>query len=389
MVELIKLFIKYRRVFIINFFLAVGIAVILFFSLPRKFRATAEIMPSLEPETIMSIGTSLTMANPLLSFMVTPADIYARILKSRSVIEPVIDKLDLQKKFKAKYKDVLIKKLQRAIEVKTYPEGLIEVSFEHRDKLLATQIVNQAISTLDSVNKYTVNTKGRELRLFLAQRLSEVKKELSSYQDSLKNLQQKYKFIELTDEYAVVAEKYTEFYANLLQNKTELELLEKLYGKDSRLSFVEQKREKIKILENYIIQMLNGKNKDNPSFGPGFALPFSRIPEVAKKYIMFLAEIEARKEVYAFLFSKYEEAKILEKKDTPTLSILSYATAPQKKSWPKGSYLVFISVIISFFVSILYVAFMENKELQDLWNYFKKEIAEDFSFFSRSSRRNL
>ena len=64
MINLIKLFFKYRKIFVINTFLAVSIALILFFTLPRRYKATSEIIPTLEPEIVATIGTCLLYTSP-------------------------------------------------------------------------------------------------------------------------------------------------------------------------------------------------------------------------------------------------------------------------------------------------------------------------------------
>ena len=381
MINLIKLFFKYRKIFVINTFLAVSIALILFFTLPRRYKATSEIIPTLEPEIVATIGTSLIMSNPLLSFLVTPADIYARILKSRCVIGQLVDKLGLVEKMGARNREALVKKLQRSLIVKTYPEGLIEVSFEHKDKELAVAIVNTSVSLLDSINKYTLMTKGKELRRFLEQRLKEVKEELETFQDSLRSLQESYNFVNLEEEYKSFIGEYITLYADLFKEKIETEFLKEIYGEGSSTLF--QKEKKIQVLQKKLRDIFHKGGFKDGGYGPGFAIPVRAVPSIFKKYVTILAEIEARKEAYSFIFAKYEEAKIMEKKDTPTLTILSYATLPQLKSWPRGSRMLLIAVFIALMVSVILVFIEENEQIQELLEYMRNAIREDLSFFRR------
>ncbi|RLJ04271.1 MAG: hypothetical protein DRP08_02135 [Candidatus Aenigmatarchaeota archaeon] len=382
MTKYLKIIIKYRWIYFLSFFIPVSIALILFFTLPRRYTATAEIMPSLEPETMATIGASLTLANPFLNLMVTPADIYARILRSRTVVEGVIDKLDLQRRFKARYKDVLIRKLQKSIGIKVYPEGLIEVYYEHKDKVLATRIVNEFILVADSVNRYAVMTKGKELRIFLEGRLKEMRLELSAYQDSLGELQKKYGFIDLPEEYKAFAHSFVNVYTDLVLEKARLEYIANLYGKDSPL--VEKKEKQIRALKDYINKkILKGQNISEEGYGVGFSVSLNKLPEVLKKYLMYNAEIEARKEAYSFLFSKYEEAKLLEKKDTPTINILSFAKIPQKKSWPRGSRLVFLGIVVGFIVSFLYTIYAEKEQVKEIIDLLIESFDKDLSVFRK------
>ncbi|MFO7891950.1 MAG: GNVR domain-containing protein [bacterium] len=61
-----------------------------------------------------------------------------------------------------------------------------------------------------------------------------------------------------------------------------------------------------------------------------------------------------------YLAPQYEQAKIQEMKDVPTIQVIDWATRPEWKSKPKRAYIVILSFLISFMVSILLVLTYEG-----------------------------
>lgn len=362
MKNFISLFKRYFKIFLGVYLAGFVIAIILFITLPRKYQATAEIMPSLEPELMMTIGSSLANINPLLGLMVSTSDIFARIIQSRAVLYPVIDSLNLKERFKTKSYIRTYRKLMKGIEVKSYTEGIVEISYEDKDKKFATDLVNLVVRELDRFNKQTVMTKGRALREFLDLRLKEEEQLLSALRDSLQNFQKKYGTVFPEDEYKEWVTSYYEIFKGYLTSKAEYDYYREIYPSESPI--LSLKLNELKAYEKQLRVVANEPTVDTQftKIPKILNVPLTDIPELARKYLDLMVKIKAHEEVYTFLFTKYEEAKILEKKDTPTFTVMQWAEIPDYKSYPRGTILVLFFFFISTLVNILIFMVGELKE---------------------------
>jgi|UniRef100_A0A7V3NU46 uncharacterized protein involved in exopolysaccharide biosynthesis len=353
---------RYFKIFFIVYLVGFLLALVLFFTLPRKYKATAEIMPTLEPELMMTIGSSLANINPLLGLMVSPADIYARITQSRAVLYPVIDSLNLKQRFKTNSYIRAYRKLLKGIEIKSYTEGIVEISYEDKDRQFAADLVNLVVRELDRFNKQTVMTKGKALRAFLEQRLKEEDQLIGTLRDSLERFQKKYGTVSPEDEYKEWVSSYFDIYKGYLLSKAEYDYLKEIYSPENPI--LNMKLNELQVYEKQLKDFANETRSDSSQAKAPRILnfPLRTVPELAKTYWDLFVKIKAHEEVYTFLFTKYEEAKILEKKDTPTFTVMHWAEVPDYKSYPRGTVLVMFFFFISTLINILLFMFGELKE---------------------------
>ncbi|GAJ22508.1 unnamed protein product, partial [marine sediment metagenome] len=78
-------------------------------------------------------------------------------------------------------------------------------------------------------------------------------------------------------------------------------------------------------------------------FGAGFSIPFAKLPELSLEYVRLLRDAKVQEAIYELLTQQYEQAKIMEVKDTPTVQILDRASPPEKKTSPKRSRIVIMA----------------------------------------------
>ena len=71
------------------------------------------------------------------------------------------------------------------------------------------------------------------------------------------------------------------------------------------------------------------------------------------KYIQLKREQEIQGYIFQYLTQQYEQAKLEEVKDTPSIQILDTAVEPILKTWPKRTLLVVIAAILSIFIGVL------------------------------------
>ena len=82
---------------------------------------------------------------------------------------------------------------------------------------------------------------------------------------------------------------------------------------------------------------------------------FSEVPNLEIELLRLKREVEIQSKLYAFLTQQYEESKIQEARDTPTIQILDDASTPIKRFKPKRTIMVIGYSLIAFVLSAIYV----------------------------------
>ena len=84
------------------------------------------------------------------------------------------------------------------------------------------------------------------------------------------------------------------------------------------------------------------------------------MPDLITKYFRLEREFEIQKTIYAFLVQEFEEAKIQETRDTPTLHIIDEAVPPIKRNKPQRSIIVLASGFTAILFSLFFVFISES-----------------------------
>jgi hypothetical protein len=71
--------------------------------------------------------------------------------------------------------------------------------------------------------------------------------------------------------------------------------------------------------------------------------PFSDAPQLQSRFAELQLEVEIQSELYKFLTQQYEQARIRETQDTPSLQILDQPVKATKRSSPRRSVFVILA----------------------------------------------
>ena len=131
--------------------------------------------------------------------------------------------------------------------------------------------------------------------------------------------------------------------------------------------YIRTKRELAGLQKKYsdFISGENGTNKKSTSAKDVF-LPLTNIPNLGVEYARLYRDMVLQEKLLEFLLPEYEQAKIKEAKNTPTVQVLDEAVRPIKKSSPKRLLLVISAGLLSFVCCFFYIVGLEN--LQEMRN---------------------
>ncbi len=347
-----------RKKFILTFVLVLTLlALIISLLLPKWYQASAlllppkDLTPPLPGLAKLSEVVSLTKGLEL-PVMVTASDVYARILKSRTITERIIEAFDLQKRYNTKTFKKTYKELLSHTKFTVTEEGLLMISVEDKDPQVAADMANAFIDELDKMNRRIAVERIRQNREFIEERLAQVKEELDSARRDFERFQIENNAIDFEEQIRLAIEQAIQLKVSLAKIDLELKMKENILSKDNPEYLELQRRRK------YIQAQLDRLEKENPD-SSFFSLPISAIPSLRGQYEVLYSRVKVNESLYKILLEQLEHAKIQESEKTPTLSVLDWAKPPDLKSRPKRSIIVGGTFGFSLLFAILMAACLE------------------------------
>jgi tyrosine-protein kinase Etk/Wzc len=382
-IDYLEVIIKWRKFIVRNVIVITIIAVIVSLLLTKKYTATATMLPpSSEQNMMLSFMaggglpgglSNIPGISSILPGLATPSDLYAAILRSGRIKSKIVKKFDLKRVFKAKKMYNVYEILDEITQITVSPEGIVSVSVTYKDKHLASDIANTYLAELDRFNTETAMTTGKRYRIFIEERLKDTSDSLARTEEALRQFQEKHHMIAIDIEIEKAI-------ATIAELKSRIILLEVKKGALTSSSQIDNPylyniNKELRELKKQLSKIEFGeKQKNKKEFGAGFSVPFSELPEVSLEYVRVLRNVKVQEAIYELLTQQYEQAKITELKDTPTIQILDRASPPEKKSFPKRAIIVILSFFGAIAANILVIFGIE---------YIRDERKDDKSSVSR------
>lgn len=199
------------------------LAISLSFVLPKEYESTV-LVRAKAPKQGSGISLQAAAAVALLGGGVsTPSQTYIELLKSRSVLEPVIAQLDLPEEKKSKLEAKAFAK--RYLKVtNTKGTDLIEITAigktPEEAQAIATNVVSAFQKTLTTMNQSEQSLMVR----FLNERINVAKKDMETAEQNLEKFRQQEKLYVPDEQAKSVIKKITEFDQRLAQIQVENEM---------------------------------------------------------------------------------------------------------------------------------------------------------------------
>ena len=270
------------------------------------------------------------MAGVKVPTQAVPADVFVAVLDSRSLNEEVVRRFGLQRRYRTRFLVDAVKQLRRHARFKVTDAGTIQISVEDRDPKQAAAMTNAYVDLLDRFNREMRMTRGRRTRLFVESRLNETRGELARAEQRLASYQSIHKSAVLSREMSSATETAARLYAERTALQVRLGVAETYTRGPS--DETTQIRDQLAALDRQLA-----------------LLPASGL-ELARLY----RDVRTSEQVFIVLTAQYEQARIDEVRDTPTIDVLDRATPPEKKTRPRRSLMVAAAFLLSLGLGVGY-----------------------------------
>ena len=341
--------------------MTMGTLVVSFF-LPKIYESTATLLPQLESNNGVGLGAlfasgaassaAQSLGISLPGSPATPTDVFTAMLKSRIMADDIIRRFDLMEHYETKTMHDARGSLEGATRIVVTKEKVIKVAVEDKDPQLASDIANFYVSNLDRLNQTLSVSKARENRKFIEQRVAETQTALVKVEDALKEFQTQNRTVAIEAQSKAMIEATAMIQAQIMAQEVQLQVMGSYLSSNNPeiarvQSSISELRKQLQIMET-------GKSGKERLPGDRLRPAITSVPTLALEYGRLARDLKVQETLYALLISQYEQAKLTEARDTPTVQVLDPAIPAERKSRPKILLNVLIAGILSLFVGLFW-----------------------------------
>lgn len=371
---------KYNRFIMAFTAVSIVLALIYVMVVPYSYTAKTVILP---PQTkgdssmgalLGNLGGLNAMPGAGALGLKNPSDMYLGMLKSRTVADRVIVRLDLQKHYQTKTITKAREVLKYASNITAAKDGFITVEYTHSDPVMAAKIANAYIQELDGLNSTLAVTEAAKRRLFYEKQIKETAVSLSQAEAAMKQTQRKTGWYEFGGGDLAMAAGGAgglspacgapRVNASVLMKAEEMRAhitLKELDLASKRAYMTEQNPEYVRALATLAALKANLTKLEgsaSPS-GADVKVPVNQLSDIGFAYIHQLRDLKYKQSLFELFSKQFEMAKMDEAKESPLVQVVDKALPPEERSYPKRAQMMVIATILAFVISLL-LAFIMN-----------------------------
>jgi len=308
--------------------------------LPVKYTSSATVIStgSKQQSGLMGLlgGSGLPMPDFGLSGTSEDISVYLSILSSRSLQRKMIREFNLEKRYDVEDIERAMEKFSNYLAYRITDEGSLIIEVTDEEPYFAKKVVDRLLIYIDSTNVAMRMDRGKYNREFFGKRLAESEKRLLEIEDSLLVFQDKYRVLDVPVQIEKTIDTYATLYAQLVQVEIEYDVAKVIISENDPQ--LKQKELLIKSLQRRLNTLEKLPDDD-------VLLAISQIPFTAMKYFRLQRDLEIQNQIIKFLYPQYEQARMEENKNIPSIQSLDPPVVPIHKSKPFRSLIVLVSTV--------------------------------------------
>src|SRR3990172_6352270 len=353
LLDLLIVLAKRKRLIIGITFGAAVIAAIASLLMTPIYKAETKILPPQQGSSGMA-SQLLSQLGGAASFIggaagvKTSNDLYIALLKSRPILDNMIDRLKLMEFYKVKSREDARSALRGILKTQDDKKsGIVSIGIEDKDPKLAADIANAFVDELREYNKRLALTEASQKRLFFEEQLKDVKEGLIKSEEAMKGFQEKTGAFKIDEQAKAAIEGIAKLRAQIAEREVQIRVM-RTYATSFNPD-IQRVEEELKGLK----EQLRGLEEKGSGNNPDVILSTGRIPALGTEYIRKLREFKYHEALYEILLKQYEMARLDEAKDAPIIQVIEKAIPPEKRIKPKRSQMVMIASVTGFFISVI------------------------------------
>lgn len=309
---------------------------------PQQSQSTASAMLSQLGGLAGGAGAALGLKNP--------NDLYLAMLKSRAIVDKLITRFDLQKKYEQKMLGSTRQIVGSNSEISSGKDGIISIEFQDKDPKLATAITNAYVEELVALTGKFSLTEASHRRAFFEKQLIQAKDNLVATEQSLTGALDSKGMISVDAQSRVILESVARLRAGISAKEIQLKSMQ---------AFVTPNNTEYKRINEEILSMREAlaklENGTPPDAGTGVKEAKNGLGN-----IQVLRDLKYHTMLYELLAKQYEVARLDEAKDIPMIQVLDVAIEPEHKFKPQRALMTIFSAFLGLFIALIYAFMTES-----------------------------
>ncbi|MBS0170423.1 MAG: hypothetical protein JSR62_08710 [Nitrospira sp.] len=339
--------------------------------LPKIYESTAAVLPQLESKEtgalgalLMATGAAGNMAQNLgvnlPGLPTTPTDVFVSILKSRVMADDVITKFGLMERYREKTMVDTREELTDRVRITVTKEKVIKVAVEDIDPQVAADIANFYVANLDRLNRTVNVSKAGQNRVFIERRLAETQETMSKAEEALRDFQTKNRTVAVEAQSKVMIEAAAMIQAQITAQEVQSQVMGTYLSSDN--PDLARIHSNIDELKKQLAMMESGKNGKGMLPGQDRLHPaMISVPELALQYARLFRQVKVQETLFTLLTSQYEQAKIAEARDTPTVQVLDPGVPADKRSRPRVLLNLAVAGVLALVLGVFLAFFLDYR----------------------------
>lgn len=334
--------------------------------IPHEYSSTARIMPPDQGGSggLLSLlagaaggsqGASPGLASFAGNFLgsANKGALFVDLARSRTVEDRIIDRYNLQKVYRARYKQDARGMLVAHTSVEEdRKSGVLSITVTDVSPQRARDLAQAYVEELDRLLSQVSTSAARRERIFIEQRLAAVKTDLEDAEQQFSVFASQKGTPDIKEQAKATVDAAAVLQGQLIAAQAELQGLEQIYtGNNVR---VRSLKARVDELQNQL-QKLGGTDASLtavPSDSKEIYPSIRELPLLGVQWADLYRRMRLQETVYELLNQQYELTRIQEAKEIPTIRVIDPANVPERKSWPPRLLIIFLLTSFSLIVTV-------------------------------------
>ncbi|SPE27766.1 Lipopolysaccharide biosynthesis protein [Candidatus Sulfotelmatomonas gaucii] len=361
---------QHRRMLARVAFISLILSLATAFVIPKQYKSSTSIMPpdQQSASTMMlaalsghlgSLGALGDLAGGL-GMGHSSSELFIDLLHSGTVSDHLIDRFNLQHVYHKRYRIDAAKHLARLTKItENKKTGVVTIEVEDTDRERAREIAQAYLDELNLLVTRTSTSAAHRERVFIEQRLHEVKGNLEEAELQLSQFSSDSSAIDIKEQTRAMVDAGARVQAELMVEQSGLQSLRQIYG-DGNVR-VRESEARISSLQGQLAKMTGssepayasgavdtGTGADPKPMIAALYPPLRQLPRLAVPFADLYRRVQVQEAVFQLLTQQYETARIEEAKDVPAVNVIDPPGLPEKKSFPPRLLLTLLLSLFSF-----------------------------------------
>lgn len=352
-----------------------AVSVLIAIVIPTQYASSTRLMPP-DPQQGQGmaiaaalsgrIGGNLGALGSSLLGMNTSADLFAEVILSRTVQDELINKFELRKEYGARRLVDARKELTRRTDISIdRKSGVLTIQVTDHDPKRASAMAQEYVAQLNNVVTQLNTSSAHRERVFLEERLAEVKTELEAAEKDFSQFSSKNGAIDIKEQGKAMVEAAAILEGQLIAARTELQGLRQIYS-DNNIR-VRSMQARVNELENQLRKMSGpGESGESTGSADNALYPSIRkLPLLGVEYADLFRHTKVEETLFETLTQQYELAKVQEAKEIPSVKVLDPADVPEKKVFPPRFLIVLVGAILGLAICAAWILLRDDWRRMD------------------------